>query len=126
MTVKVKESGRKSSTYSGVLVRDLLGHVGVDLSTQRQRANLGRVVLVESVEDASALFAVAELDSSLTNKRVLLADTKDGKPLTAPEGPFRIIVPDEKTPARWPRQGLGDLRCSSCDAPQAKMTSGLV
>src|ERR1700738_4531418 len=27
-TLKVKEPGRKSSTYSGVLVRDLLIHVG--------------------------------------------------------------------------------------------------
>jgi hypothetical protein len=40
----------------------------------------------------------------LTDKQVLLADTKDGKLLYAPEGPFRIIVPDEKEPTRWVKQ----------------------
>ena len=34
----------------------------------------------------------------------LLADSKDGKPLAAPEGPFRLIVPDEKEPRRWATQ----------------------
>jgi hypothetical protein len=33
-----------------------------------------------------------------------LADTKDGQPLPPREGPFRIIVPGEKRPARWVRQ----------------------
>jgi hypothetical protein len=27
---------------------------------------------------------------------VLLAHRKDGKPLTAAEGPYRVIVPDDK------------------------------
>jgi hypothetical protein len=40
----------------------------------------------------------------LTDRVVLLADTKDGQPLPTREGPFRIIVPDEKRPARWVRQ----------------------
>jgi len=47
---------------------------------------------------------MAELDTALTDKGILLADTRDGRPLTAPEGPFRIIVPDEKEPARWAKQ----------------------
>ena len=71
---------------------------------ERQYANLGAIVVVEPVDWPSALFAMADFDSVLTDKRILLADNKDGKPLTAPEGPFPIIVPDEKAPNRWVNQ----------------------
>lgn len=103
-TVKVKASDSKTAVYSGVPLKELLEHVGVVFSPQQQQRNLGSVVLVESVDSPSALFAMAELDTAVTDKRVLLADGKDGKdgkPLIAPEGPFRIIVPDEKEPVRW-------------------------
>ena len=103
-TVKIKESGSKPLTYSGVPLKELLEHVGVVFSTERKQANLGSIVVVESVDAPSVLFAMAEFDSALTDRRILLADSKDGKPLVVPEGPFRIIVPDEKEPARWVKQ----------------------
>jgi hypothetical protein len=40
----------------------------------------------------------------LTDRIILLADARDGQPLSPHEGPFRIIVPKEKRPARWVRQ----------------------
>jgi hypothetical protein len=99
--VKAKGSDNKMAVYSGVPLKELLQHVGVVFSRERQQRNLGSIVLVESVGATSVLFAMAELDTALTGKPILLADAKNGKPLTAPEGPFRIIVPDEKEPARW-------------------------
>jgi hypothetical protein len=100
-TVKVKGSDSKTSVYSGVTLKELLQHVGAVFSREGQQTNLGSIVLVESVDTSTALFAMAEIDTALTDKRILLADAKDGKPLTAPEGPFRIVVPDEKHPVRW-------------------------
>ena len=97
-TVKVKGSGGKLSIYSGVSLKELLQSVGGLV------ADLGGIVLLESVDGPPVLFALAEFDSNLTDKRILLADSKDGKPLAAPEGPFRIIVPDEKEPRRWVKQ----------------------
>ena len=102
-TVTVKESHRKSSTYSGVLLMDLLLRAGSDSNTHSERGDLGKIVVVEGVEDPSVVFALTDLDSTLTDNRVLLADSKDGKPLAAPEGPFRIIVKGDKEPARWVR-----------------------
>ena len=104
MTVKVRGSGGKISIYSGVPLEELLKHVGAVFGKERRRINLGSIVLVESVDQPSILFAMAEFDIALTDKRILLADTKNGRPLTAPEGPFRIIVPDEKQPTRWAKQ----------------------
>lgn len=47
---------------------------------------------------------ITDLDSALTDRVILLADTKDGQPLPPNEGSFRIIVPGEKRLARWVRQ----------------------
>jgi hypothetical protein len=61
-------------------------------------------VLVESADGGQVVFALPELDASFSDKIVLLAVAKNGKPLPTGEGPFRIIVPDEKKHARWVRQ----------------------
>jgi len=103
-TVKVKSPGGKASFYSGVPLEELLEHMGAVFGKERRQANLGSIVLVESVDQSSVLFAMAELETALSDKQILLADAKDGKPLTAPEGPFRIIVPDEKDTTRWAKQ----------------------
>jgi hypothetical protein len=60
--------------------------------------------LVEATDGYRAVFALAELDPELTDRVILLADTKDGQPLSPSEGAFRVIVPGEKRPARWVRQ----------------------
>jgi len=36
-----------------------------------------------------------------TDRVIILADQVDGAPLPANKGPFRIVVPGEKKPARW-------------------------
>ncbi len=35
---------------------------------------------------------------------ILLADRRDGQPISTKEGPLRIVVPGEKKFARWVRQ----------------------
>ena len=103
-TVKVGVFGSKPSIYSGVPLKELLEHAGAIFGSARQQANLGSIVVIEPVDGPSVLFAMAEFDSALSGKRILLADSKDGKPLEAPEGPFRIIAADEKEPTRWAKQ----------------------
>jgi hypothetical protein len=102
-TVRVKSAG-KTSTYTGVPLKELLERAGALFGPDQHEAGLGSVVVIVSADGPSILFAMAEFDSSLTDKRILLADGKDGKPLATPEGPFRIIVPDEKEPIRWVKQ----------------------
>jgi len=60
-------------------------------------------VLVEASDGYRVTFALAELDAAFTDKLVLLAYAKDGSPLAASEGPFRVIAVGEKRPARWAR-----------------------
>ena len=68
------------------------------------RETVKMTVLVEASDGYRAAFSLAELDPEMTDRVVLLADTKDDQPLSPREGPFRIIVPGEKRPARWVRQ----------------------
>ena len=55
-------------------------------------------------EQHRAVFALAEFDPDFTDRVILLADRRDGHPLSSKEGPFRIVVPGEKRHARWVRE----------------------
>jgi len=90
--------------YSGVALTDLLAIVNAPLADSLRGRSLATYVLVEASDGYRVLFSIAELDSKFTDRVVILADKKDGQPLPAAEGPYRLIVPGEKRPARWARQ----------------------
>ena len=50
------------------------------------------------------LIALPEIDPAFTNKPILLAFLRDGKPLDEKEGLYRIVIPDGKRMARSMRQ----------------------
>ena len=93
-----------SGRFSGVLLPDLLRLVDMPRGDSLRGPALATYVLIEAADGYRALFAVAELDAGFTDRVVLLADGKDGATLAAKDGPFQLIVPDEKRPARWVRQ----------------------
>jgi hypothetical protein len=65
---------------------------------------MAEYLLVEAADGYRAVFALQELDPGFTDRKIYLVTQRDGKPLSAKEGPFRIVYPDEKRPARWVRQ----------------------
>jgi hypothetical protein len=71
------------------------------------RTLVTRTVVVHAMDGYEVVFSLPELDPELTGRTVLLADTKDGQPLSVNEGPFRMIVPDDKMGVRWVRQVSG-------------------
>lgn len=91
----------KPHRYSGVPVTAILQQAGVTLGAQLRGENISKYLLVKSGDGYEVLFSLAELDSAFTNRVVILADKVDGHPLPDGKGPFRIIVPGEKKPARW-------------------------
>jgi hypothetical protein len=62
------------------------------------------VLLVEAADGYKVVYALAELDPAFASREIILADKRDGKPLDAKEGPFRIVAPGDKRPARWAHQ----------------------
>lgn len=103
--ITAKGHDEKDSVYSGFNLSDVLLSAGAKLGAGEMRGKeLGAYVLVEAADGYKAVFAVAEIAPEFTDKIVLLADTRDGKPLDEKNGVWQIIVPDEKKHGRWVRQ----------------------
>jgi len=89
--------------YEGVRLSDLLSKGGVPLGDKLRGPALATYVVAEASDGYAVVYSIAELDPDLTDNRIILADTMEGKPLAGKEGPFRIVVPGDKRPARWIR-----------------------
>jgi hypothetical protein len=114
-SVTVK-TDRGTSTYEGVTIQSVLELVGTQMGPGLRGDRLLGFILVEGApppvgsirdshredaDDYRAVFSIAELDSTFSQQPVILTTTKDGNPLSAPEGPFQVISPQDKRPTRW-------------------------
>jgi len=104
----------KSETYEGVLLEELLQRAGVPHGDQLRGKLMTTFVIAEAEDGYKVVFALAELDLSITNSEVLVADTVDGAPIDAKRGPFRLVAPHDKRPARWVRM----LKSITVSAPK--------
>jgi len=94
---------KKTATFSGVPLRDLLKEAGV-LSGENLRGKaLSTMIVVSATDGYQVTFSIGELDESVGNLQVLVADSEDGRPLGQGAGPLRLVVPSDKRPARWVR-----------------------
>ena len=93
----------KTETYEGVLLEELLRRAGVSHGEQLRGKLMTAYVIAEAEDGYKVVFSLAELDSGMTDSEVLIADTVDGAPIDAKRGPFRLVAPHDKRPARWVR-----------------------
>jgi hypothetical protein len=61
-------------------------------------------LLVEAADGYRVVIALPELDPGFRDKQILLVDKRETHPLDDKEGPYRIVIPDEKGMARRVRQ----------------------
>jgi DMSO/TMAO reductase YedYZ molybdopterin-dependent catalytic subunit len=99
----VNPHDKKKETYEGVLLEDLLTKAGVPQGEQLRGASMATYVIAEAADGYRVVFSLAELDSGILESEIIVADTMDGAPLSAQQGPFRLVAPHEKRPARWVR-----------------------
>jgi DMSO/TMAO reductase YedYZ molybdopterin-dependent catalytic subunit len=97
--VEIKGKG----VYEGVALAEVLRFAGASFE-KHPRERAAAYVLVEGSDGYRAVLALAEVDPKVTDKIVLLADRLDGKALGDKVGLYRLIVPDDKVPARWVKQ----------------------
>ncbi len=98
------DHGQAPVSYQGVQLRDLLARAGVDLFSPLRGAALARSVVIEASDGYRVVFAIAELDPSISASVIVLADRKAGAPLDSHEGPFRLVAPSDRRAARSVRQ----------------------
>ncbi len=103
--VKVQATAHDvSATFEGVALKAVLEKAGVGFGEALRGKRLASCLLVEAADGYKVVIALPEMDPEFTNKQIVLAFLKDGKPMDSKEGPYRIVIPDEKRPARWIRQ----------------------
>ena len=103
-TVRAKDHDGKDYNYDGVAIIDILQKAGVKFGDALRGKALATYLLVEAADGYQAVYSLPELDSSTNDHLILLADRQDGAVFDPKVGPLKIIVPGDKTHARWVRQ----------------------
>jgi len=98
-TAVLNDHGKQIS-YEGALLDDVLAKGGVDFDSGLRGKQLSTYVLAMATDGYEVVYALAELDPTIADSGVIVADKREGQPLGPNEGPLRIIVPNDKRPAR--------------------------
>jgi hypothetical protein len=101
--LKVSAHG-ETGVYEGVSMREILSRAGVPAGDALRGADLAKAVVVAGADGYRVAFSLAEFDPGFTDRVSILAETKDGQPLSGNAAPYQLILADEKRPARWVRQ----------------------
>jgi DMSO/TMAO reductase YedYZ molybdopterin-dependent catalytic subunit len=103
-TVRAQGHDRVESQFEGVPLFEVLARAGVPSGNELRGQAMALYLVVEASDGYRAVFALAELDPAFSDRVILLADRRDGRPLPESAGPLQMIVPGEKKHARWVRQ----------------------
>ncbi|HXN98671.1 MAG TPA: hypothetical protein VN881_06320 [Candidatus Acidoferrales bacterium] len=87
-------------TYSGVPLAVLLAKVDAPLGEKLRGKALTNYVVATGSDGYSVVLSLAEVDPMFHDGQIVVADSRDGQPLTT-SGPFQLIVSEDKRPARW-------------------------
>ena len=96
--------GKQAVRYRGAPLTAVLALVGAPAGEALRGPGLALHVRVEASDGYRASFSLAELDAGFGSTDVLVAFERDGEPLGAEIGPFRLVVPTDKHGGRWVRQ----------------------
>jgi hypothetical protein len=89
---------------SGPALTDVLAKLGLPHGETLRGAALQRGVLVKARDGYGVLFSLGELDPGTGAEPAIVATQCDGKPLGEHDGPYGLILPGDKRPARSVRQ----------------------
>lgn len=99
----VNPHDKKTEKYQGVALEEILRKAGVPQGQALRGPAMATYVLAEAADGYRVVFSLAELDAGIADSEVIVADTMDGAALGDNLGPFRLVAPHEKRPARWVR-----------------------
>jgi DMSO/TMAO reductase YedYZ molybdopterin-dependent catalytic subunit len=102
-TIHVTDEKGNPAEYAGVAVAEVLQKAGAPLGKDLKGPNMAVGLVASAPDGYHVLFSMTEFDPAFSDRVILLADHRDGKPLDAREGPLRFVVPGDKRHARWIR-----------------------
>jgi DMSO/TMAO reductase YedYZ molybdopterin-dependent catalytic subunit len=102
-TIRVTDEKGAPAEYAGVPVAEILQKAGAPLGKDLKGPNMTLGVVARAADGYTVLFSLTEFDPNFSDRVIVLADRRDGKPLDSREGPLRFVVPGDKRHARWIR-----------------------
>jgi hypothetical protein len=87
--------------YSGVRLFDLIEDAGPQLDPDAREPFLSKVVLARGREGYTVVVAGGEIEPRFMNGQAIVATHRNGEPLPADEGPFRLVLPFDRAPGRF-------------------------
>jgi DMSO/TMAO reductase YedYZ molybdopterin-dependent catalytic subunit len=102
-TIHVTDEKGIPPEYGGVPVAEILEKAGAPLGKDMRGQYIAMGLVARAPDGYQVLFSLAEFDPAFSDRVIMLANRRDGKPLDKREGPLRIIVPGDKRHARWIR-----------------------
>lgn len=90
--------------YEGPTLASVLEKLDAPLGQRLRGEALKTFVVVTAADGYVVVFSLAEIDPAMSPTAVILADEADGAPLSAEEGPLRLVVEGDARPARSVRQ----------------------
>lgn len=96
--------GPRIVIYEGVALGALFKEAGVPMGPRLHGKPVSAYVVVTGQDGYRVVLSLAETDPAMRAGTIVLADTKDGGQLGANEGPWRMVVADDKKPERSVRQ----------------------
>ncbi len=90
--------------YEGATLASVLERLDAPLGPRLRGEALKTYVVVRAADGYVVVFSLAEIDPAMSPTAVILADGADGAPLSAEEGPLRLVVEGDARPARSARQ----------------------
>jgi len=99
----VNPHSHQPETYQGVSLDALLQQAGVPHGEAIRGKWMTAYVLATAADGYRVVYSLAELDPAFLDSDVLVADQMNGAPLSAREGPLKLVAPHDKRPARWIR-----------------------
>jgi hypothetical protein len=89
---------------SGPPLAAVLARLGLPGNEALRGAALQRGIMVRARDGYAVLFSLGELDPGTGAEPAIIATQCDGKQIGPEEGPYRLVVPNDKRPARSVRQ----------------------
>jgi hypothetical protein len=99
-TVEIKGHDGQPANYTGALLMDVLGAGCPSVPATEKRERIGMAVRVDSWDGYHAITALMEADTSFRDHPVLLTWSRNGIALDGHDGPFQLIIPDDRRHAR--------------------------
>ncbi|MCA1458827.1 hypothetical protein I6F35_37725 [Bradyrhizobium sp. BRP22] len=95
-SMTAKEESGKDQHFEGVDLALVLISAGIPLKTDLKGANVAKYLHAEGTDACAAVFSLREFDQ----QAFLIADTLEGAPFSAANGPLQMISPNESRHSR--------------------------